>query len=182
MHLLTNFLIILTQDCWMAMDPKELVHLAVDCAPALVYKAPEADPASMAECLEKSLMALLTQARQGRGLETFWDQRLSQILAPALCAYNTERITGLVAGNEEFQHAIRRYTPKGHTFQGYPDHFPHAISSVIFSESLDDLLCRDIVYTSGLSDVQIFLFSLYFKNLCSKPGSSRVAHKNNSLP
>lgn len=36
-----------------------------------------------------------------------------------------QMVTGVTAGNEEFQQAIRRNVPDGHTFKGYPVQFVH---------------------------------------------------------
>lgn len=36
-----------------------------------------------------------------------------------------QMVAGVTAGNEEFQQAIRRNVPDGHTFKGYPVQFVH---------------------------------------------------------
>ena len=59
------------------------------------------------------------------GLSTIWDDELSYLLTPALAGYEMEHKTGLSAGNEEFQHAIRKNVPDGHTFKGFPIQFVH---------------------------------------------------------
>ena len=53
-------------------------------------------------------------------LNTDWDDQLSYMLGPALCAYEMERLTGAAFGNDEFQDSIKRNVPEGHTFRGYP--------------------------------------------------------------
>ena len=59
------------------------------------------------------------------GLSTVWDDELSYLLTPALAGYELEHRTGLSVGNEEFQHAIRKNVPDGHTFKGFPIQFVH---------------------------------------------------------
>ena len=54
-----------------------------------------------------------------------WDDELSYLLTPALSGYELEHKTGLSVGNEEFQHAIRKNVPDGHTFKGFPIQFVH---------------------------------------------------------
>ena len=45
-------------------------------------------------------------------------------------------VTGITAGNEEFQQAIRRAVPDGHTFKGYPIQFVHRNGRRAFSACL----------------------------------------------
>lgn len=67
------------------------------------------------------------------GLTTVWDDELSYLLNQALAAYELERSTGVTAGNEEFQHAIRKAIPDGHTFKGFPIQFVHRNARRAFS-------------------------------------------------
>ena len=69
-------------------------------------------------------------------MTTIWDDELSYLLTPALSAYELERTTGVSAGNEEFQHAIRRAVPDGHTFKGFPIQFIHHNARRAFATSL----------------------------------------------
>lgn len=73
---------------------------------------------------------------QDLGLTTLWDDELSYLLTPALAAYELERTTGVSAGNEEFQQAIRRAVPDGHTFKGFPIQFIHHNARRAFATSL----------------------------------------------
>lgn len=59
-------------------------------------------------------------------LATVWDDDLCHLLSPALSSYEIERCLG-VGGvcNEEFQDAIRRAVPDGHTFKGFPIQILH---------------------------------------------------------
>lgn len=70
---------------------------------------------------------------QDMGLTTVWDDELSYLLNQALAAYELERSTGVTAGNEEFQHAIRKAIPDGHTFKGFPIQFVHRNARRAFS-------------------------------------------------
>ncbi|KAG9479092.1 hypothetical protein GDO78_012642 [Eleutherodactylus coqui] len=47
-----------------------------------------------------------------------------------------KRTTGISAGNEEFQDAIKRAVPDGHTFKGFPIHFVHRNARRIFATCL----------------------------------------------
>ena len=39
--------------------------------------------------------------------------------------YEMERVGGVTFGNEEFQGAVKRYIPRGHTFKAFPIQFNH---------------------------------------------------------
>lgn len=69
-------------------------------------------------------------------MNTTWDDELSYILTPALSAYELEHCTGISAGNEEFQQAIRRAIPDGHTFKGFPIQFVHRNARRAFATCL----------------------------------------------
>ena len=62
---------------------------------------------------------------QTLSLSTVWDDQLCYLLSPALAAYELERATGLVPGKAEFEDAVRRIVPDGHTFKAFPIHFNH---------------------------------------------------------
>lgn len=65
-----------------------------------------------------------------------WDDHLSYLLSAALSAYELERCTGVLCGNEEFQDAVRRAVPDGHTFKGFPIHFLHRNARRAFATCL----------------------------------------------
>ena len=69
-------------------------------------------------------------------MNTTWDDELCYILTPALSAYELEHCTGISAGNEEFQQAIRRAIPDGHTFKGFPIQFVHRNTRRAFATCL----------------------------------------------
>lgn len=57
-----------------------------------------------------------------------------------------EAVTGEVApGNEEFQAAIKRFTPVGWVFKGVPQHHKHLSASVIAASLAEDPQARDIL-------------------------------------
>ena len=63
---------------------------------------------------------------QDLGLATVWDDDLSYLLNSALSSYETERCLGVAGiGIEEFQEAIHKAVPDGHTFKGFPLQVPH---------------------------------------------------------
>jgi hypothetical protein len=45
------------------------------------------------------------------------DEQFGYLLAPALSAYEWERVTGHAYGNEEFQQSIKQHIPVGHVFK-----------------------------------------------------------------
>lgn len=75
-------------------------------------------------------------ALQDLGLATVWDDHLSYLLSSALSAYELERCSGVSCGNEEFQDAVRRAVPDGHTFKGFPIHFLHCNARRAFATCL----------------------------------------------
>jgi hypothetical protein len=50
-------------------------------------------------------------------IATIWDDDFSYVLSPALSAYESERVTGVCYGNDEFQQAIKKHIPIGHVFK-----------------------------------------------------------------
>ncbi|KAL8560893.1 Centrosomal protein of 76 kDa [Nucella lapillus] len=99
--------------------------------------------------LEIQLRRLVVQHRQDQGLTTPWDDQLSYILTPALAAYETERVTGVTAGNEEFQDAVRQAVPEGMTFKGYPIQFTHRNARKAFLTCLKASTCEEIINCRG---------------------------------
>ncbi|KAK7114460.1 hypothetical protein V1264_000518 [Littorina saxatilis] len=99
--------------------------------------------------LEIHLRRLVAQHRQDQGLTTPWDDQLSYILTPALAAYETERVTGVTAGNEEFQDAVRQAVPEGQTFKGYPIQFTHRNARKAFLTCLKAPVCEEIINCRG---------------------------------
>ncbi|XP_033119568.1 centrosomal protein of 76 kDa-like [Anneissia japonica] len=99
--------------------------------------------------LEYQLRGLVTDQRKDLGLTTVWDDQLSYLLTPSLAAYEQERVTGVSSGNEEFQHAIRRAVPDGHTFKGFPIQFIHRNARRAFATCLRSQVCENIVCCRG---------------------------------
>ncbi|CAI5779772.1 Centrosomal protein of 76 kDa [Podarcis lilfordi] len=98
--------------------------------------ASSVDAAVTSNELELQLRMLVVEHRKDLGLSTVWDDQLSYLLSPALAAYELERTTGVSSGNEEFQDAIRRAVPDGHTFKGFPIHFVHRNARRAFAACL----------------------------------------------
>ncbi|EHH58742.1 Centrosomal protein of 76 kDa [Macaca fascicularis] len=83
------------------------------------------------------------------GLTTVWEDQLSYLLSPALASYEFERTTSISAGNEEFQDAIRRAVPDGHTFKGFPIHFVYRNARRAFATCLRSPFCEEIICCRG---------------------------------
>ena len=71
--------------------------------------------------------------RAEHGLQTHFDDELSQILQPALAAYEMDRATGVTFGNQDFQAAVKNKVSKGETFKAYPTCFGHTDALAITS-------------------------------------------------
>ncbi|XP_059832580.1 centrosomal protein of 76 kDa isoform X3 [Hypanus sabinus] len=111
--------------------------------------APMIDAAVASNEIELALRGLISEHRKDLGLNTVWDDNLSYLLSPALAAYEIERTTGVSAGNEEFQDAIKRAVPDGHTFKGFPIHFVHQNPRRAFATCLRSPFCEEIICCRG---------------------------------
>jgi hypothetical protein len=62
-----------------------------------------------------------------------FDDKLGNMLLPALANYELERTTGATFGQEEFQNSIKMYIPDNHTFKAFPIQFTHRRTKDMFS-------------------------------------------------
>ncbi|KAM9024405.1 centrosomal protein of 76 kDa isoform 2-T2 [Ara ararauna] len=107
------------------------------------------DAAVASNEIELQLRLLVSEHRKDLGLSTVWDDHLSYLLSPALAAYELERATSISAGNEEFQDAVRRAVPDGHTFKGFPIHFVYRNARRAFATCLRSPFCEEIICCRG---------------------------------
>uniref|UniRef100_A0A3Q1ESH5 Centrosomal protein 76 n=1 Tax=Acanthochromis polyacanthus TaxID=80966 RepID=A0A3Q1ESH5_9TELE len=139
---------------WKAMSEEALKSV---CAPGSTTSlpplpplcAPSLDPAAASNHLELEMRYLVSEHRKDLDLATVWDDHLSYLLSSALSAYELERCTGVSCGNEEFQDAVRRAVPDGHTFKGFPIHFLHRNARRAFATCLRSPFCEEIVCCRG---------------------------------
>ncbi|XP_062848310.1 centrosomal protein of 76 kDa [Trichomycterus rosablanca] len=139
---------------WKAMSEEALRSV---CAPGSTTSLPPTPPlrppsvndSEASNQLELELRCLLAEHRKDLGLATVWDDHLSYLLSSALAAYELERCTGVSCGNEEFQDAVRRAVPDGHTFKGFPIHFLHRNARRAFATSLRSPFCEEVVCCRG---------------------------------
>lgn len=139
---------------WKSMSEEAIRSV---CGPKLLPSGPVfpplyptvVDSALVSNDMEHELRSLVTDHRRDLGLNTTWDDELSYILTPALAAYELEHSTGVSAGNEEFQQAIRRAIPDGHTFKGFPIQFVHRNARRAFSTCLRSPVCEEIICCRG---------------------------------
>nr|XP_006636031.1 PREDICTED: centrosomal protein of 76 kDa [Lepisosteus oculatus] len=139
---------------WKAMSEDALRSV---CAPGATTSLPPAPPlcapvidaASASNEMELQIRYLVSEHRKDLGLTTVWDDHLSYLLSPALAAYELERAAGVSCGNEEFQDAVRRAVPDGHTFKGFPIHFIHRNTRRAFATCLRSPFCDEIVCCRG---------------------------------
>ncbi|KAK3086421.1 hypothetical protein FSP39_018251 [Pinctada imbricata] len=107
------------------------------------------DPALASNDLEQQLRVLVYEHRRDLGLTTVWDDQLSYLLTPALAAYEMERVTGITAGNEEWQDSIKQDVLDGHTFKGFPIQFTHRNARRGFATCLKSSRCEEIINCRG---------------------------------
>ncbi|XP_068591729.1 centrosomal protein of 76 kDa [Cebidichthys violaceus] len=142
------------QSRWKAMSEEALKSV---CAPGSTASlpplpplcAPSLDPAAASNQLELEMRFLVSEHRKDLELATVWDDHLSYLLSSALSAYELERCTGVSCGNEEFQDAVRRAVPDGHTFKGFPINFLHRNARRAFATCLRSVFCEEIVCCRG---------------------------------
>ncbi|XP_034029760.1 centrosomal protein of 76 kDa isoform X2 [Thalassophryne amazonica] len=111
--------------------------------------APSLDPAAASNQLELEMRSLVSEHRKDLELSTVWDDHLCYLLSSALSVYELERCTGISCGNEEFQDAVRRAVPDGHTFKGFPIHFLHRNARRAFATCLRNAFFEEIVRCRG---------------------------------
>lgn len=117
---------------------------------SLVHLRPSSiEPIEKSFQLEAELRALVCDHRKDLGLATIWDEELSYLLSPALSAYELEHSCGVSTGNEDFQDAIRRNVPEGHTFKGFPIQFIHTNARRAFATCLKAAICEEIICCRG---------------------------------
>uniref|UniRef100_A0A672H546 Centrosomal protein of 76 kDa n=1 Tax=Salarias fasciatus TaxID=181472 RepID=A0A672H546_SALFA len=139
---------------WKAMSEEALQSV---CAPGSTASlpplpplcAPSLDAAAASNQLELEMRRLVSEHRKDLDLATVWDDHLSYLLSSALWAYELERCAGVSCGNEEFQDAVRRAVPDGHTFKGFPIHFLHRNARRAFSTCLRSPFCEEIICCRG---------------------------------
>ncbi|XP_041963440.1 centrosomal protein of 76 kDa [Alosa sapidissima] len=142
------------KSCWKAMSEEALNSV---CASGSITSLPPVptlcssslDPVQASNQMELELRHLLAEHRKDLGLATIWDDNLSYLLSAALVAYELERCTGVSCGNEEFQDAVRRAVPDGHTFKGFPIQFLHHNTHRAFATCLRSHFCEEIVCCRG---------------------------------
>uniref|UniRef100_A0AAY4DDE2 Centrosomal protein of 76 kDa n=1 Tax=Denticeps clupeoides TaxID=299321 RepID=A0AAY4DDE2_9TELE len=142
------------QSRWKSMSEEALNSVCVPGAttslpPTPPLCSPSLDPAQSSNQLELEMRYLVSEQRKDLGLATVWDDSLSYLLSAALSAYEMERCTGVSCGNEEFQDAVRRAVPDGHTFKGFPIHFVHRNARRVFTACLRSPFCEEIICCRG---------------------------------
>ncbi|XP_055083583.1 centrosomal protein of 76 kDa isoform X2 [Periophthalmus magnuspinnatus] len=142
------------QSRWKAMSEEALKSVcfpgsSTSLPPVPPLTAPTLDSAVVSNQLELEMRYLISEHRKDLDLATVWDDHLSYLLSSALSAYELERCTGVSCGNEEFQDAVRRAVPDGHTFKGFPIHFLHRNARRAFATSLRSPFCDEIICCRG---------------------------------
>lgn len=99
--------------------------------------------------LEKDLKLKISKFRNTLNLSTQFDSKLGYLLVPALSNYESERISGITYGNEEFKQSIKNYVEDSYTFKAFPCHDINTDSISFFSLCLNSDIGKDIIYTKG---------------------------------
>ena len=121
------------------------------------------NPLKLEVDLERALRHAISSLRRNEmRVSTDWDDQLSYMLGPALCAYEMERLTGAAFGNEELQESIKRNVPEGHTFRGYPIVVSERSASSILAVFRRATIASDILRTKG----DAVRFALRVKCVC----------------
>ncbi len=129
---------------WKAMDERLLVSLRA--SPVAPLLAPIHDELKVAEAIECTIKGLVeSERREQYSLSTSWDKQMSYFLSTALSSYETERCTGVLTGEQEFQAVIKRHIPEGHTFKGFPLLLHHRDPNRIFYELRQSAVGSDIL-------------------------------------
>lgn len=142
------------QSRWKSMSEDAILTV---CNPSFVSSIPyvpslcqnQLDSTLISNDLERQLRSLVLMHRQEIGLTTSWDDHLSYILSPALASYETERLTGLSVGNEEFDQAVKLAIPDGHSFKAFPIQFIHRNARKAFAACLKSPICEEIITCRG---------------------------------
>lgn len=93
---------------------------------------PKLDAFTEEDLLEKELKTFISDHRKSQAMTCKFDDKLSNMLLPALANYELERTTGATFGQEEFQNSIKMYIPDNHTFKAFPIQFNHRNAKTIF--------------------------------------------------
>jgi len=119
-------------------------------------QAPSIDAKQLSADLELELKVLIEQYREGIRLPTYWNDEISYLLAPALSAYEHERLYGTSSSKEGnatalalFKQSVKRAVPEGASFRAYPAQcrFPNARR--ILRLMLADHAARVVAETRG---------------------------------
>lgn len=99
--------------------------------------------------IEKLMRMKITKYRAGQDLPTQFDNKLSHLVSPALVNYESERVSNLTYGNDEFKASVKNYIPEGFTFKAFPFQISDINCDKIFGMILGSDIGKDIIGTRG---------------------------------
>ena len=99
--------------------------------------------------LEQIIKKKIVSFRKSLELKTNFDEKLSDLLHPALVNYEMERVSNVTYGNEEFKASVKNYVPEGFTFKAFPFQINELDTEKIFSMVLSSEIGNDILNTRG---------------------------------
>jgi len=135
---------------WRAFEPSLLAATSAFAGPPPALCSPTVAEGPVACALERCLRADAAAWRAELGLPAApFDSQLEHCLAPALAAYEAERLTGHAFGADDFRAAVRSCVPPGHAFQAFPFQLAHASPRRIAAFLRASRVGRDVVCTAA---------------------------------
>ncbi|XP_031552342.1 centrosomal protein of 76 kDa-like [Actinia tenebrosa] len=124
---------------WKAMDADAIYAICGSEIQPPLPVPPSLTPSTIdvqktSQALEEELRSLIENYRQGKGLETKWDNNLSNILSPILTAQESEAKTGQDLKREELYDPVYRYLNRSFTLQSVTTRITHLNASQAFSD------------------------------------------------
>jgi len=133
---------------WKRMSQERVAGLKTS-QNSITLLAPKLDIYAEEDFIEKELRNSLLNFRRGRGQTCKFDDKLANMLLPALANYELERTTGQTFGQEEFQNAVKSYIPENHTFKAFPIQFNHRRPKDMFDTLANAPIAEDIINARG---------------------------------
>eukprot|EP00941_MAST-03F_sp_MAST-3F-sp1_P003327 g3327.t1 len=161
---------ILNRRKWKPMDSKRIESLPRIARPVPLCPA-QMDEMKISANIEETLRTEVEKYRNERSLLTHWNSQLGYLLAPALVAYEQERVSGegQNAANRLFQQSIKRAVPEGAFFRAFPLMVNHRNAEKIWEALLENKAALKIIETRG-DEVNLAVrvrVQIYPEGLCS---------------
>jgi centrosomal protein CEP76 len=97
--------------------------------------------------LELNIKNIITGWRSDVGLKTYFDDKLSLILQPALLSYELDRTLGVSLGNNDFKSSVKRLVEKGQCFKAFPTCLSHCNITTMTSALRQAAASKEIIFS-----------------------------------